>query len=219
MAADGDESAGPFAALAGGRAKVVPARAVPASEQQVWAHNRSAAPRQVVAAYPSLNASSLDYPWVVLARDREAQEDAVELLAALIGQHGRKLLLAAGFRDGNGIGGPALTCDLASTGRFRPGRRRAGDDVDRVLRSLDVLNQGARMLAVIDVSGSMAERVPGTGGATRLDLTKQAAVGGLGVFPDDTQIGLWAFSTHLTPSTDYRERADRSRRRPRLADR
>jgi Ca-activated chloride channel family protein len=202
---DGAQSREPFAALAGGGGKVVPAKAVPASEQQVWAHNRSAAPRQVVAVYPSLHASSLDYPWVVLARDREAQEDAVELLAALIGQHGRKLLLAAGFRDGNGVGGPALTRRLGVDRSIpaRPAPR--GDDVDLALRALDVLKQGTRMLAVIDVSGSMGERVPGTGGATRLDLTKQAAVGGLGVYPDDSQIGLWAFSTHLTPSTDYRE--------------
>jgi hypothetical protein len=202
---DADGALEPFAALAGGRGKVVPARAVPASEQQVWAHNRSAAARQVVAVYPSLHASSLDYPWVVLARDREAQEDAVELLAALIGPHGRTLLLAAGFRDGNGVAGPALTTRLGVDQATPAGPAPRGDDVDRALRTLDVLKQGTRMLAVIDVSGSMGERVPGTGGATRLDLTKTAAVGGLGVYPDDTQIGLWAFSTHLTPSKDYRE--------------
>lgn len=204
---DGDrsQSLDPFAALAGGGGKVVPAKAVPASEQQVWAHNRSAAARQVVAIYPSLTASSLDYPWVVLARYREAQEHAVELLAALIGQHGRKLLLAAGFRDGNGVGGPALTRRLGVDRTVPAGPAPRGDDVDKGLRTLDVLKQGTRMLAVIDVSGSMGERVPGTGGATRLDLTKQAAVGGLGLYPDDTQIGLWAFSTHLTSDTDYRE--------------
>jgi Ca-activated chloride channel family protein len=205
VAPDEAPSAGPFAALAGGRAKVVPRRAVSTSEQQVWAHNRSTAARQVVAAYPSLHPSSLDYPWVVLARDRQAQEDAVELLAALIGQRGRKLLLSAGFRDGNGVGGPALTT-RSGVDRVGPaGPAPRGDDVDRALRSLDVLKQGTRMLAVIDVSGSMGERVAGTGGATRLDLTKKAAVGGLGVYPDDTQIGLWAFSTNLTSGADYRE--------------
>jgi hypothetical protein len=203
--AGGDQSREPFAALAGGGGKVVPAKAVAASERQVWAHNRSVAARQVVAVYPSPNASSLDYPWVVLARYREAQEDAVELLAALIGQHGRTLLLAAGFRDGDGVGGTALTTRLGVDRRIPAGPAPRGDDIDRALRTLDVLKQGTRMLAVIDVSGSMGERVPGTGGATRLDLTKQAAVGGLSVYTDDTQIGLWAFSTHLTSSTDYRE--------------
>jgi Ca-activated chloride channel family protein len=199
--AEGDQSGQQFTVLAGGRPE-----AVPTSEQQVWAYDRAAAAaKQVVASYPSLHASSLDYPWVVLARARQAQEDAVRLLAAVIGHHGRELLLAAGFRDRNGIGGPVLTSELGVDRAIPAGPAPRGDDVDRVLRSLDVLRQGSRMLAVIDISGSMGEQVPGAGGATKLDLTKKAAVRGLGVYPDDTEIGLWAFSTHLTPSTDYRQ--------------
>jgi hypothetical protein len=73
------------------------------------------------------------------------------------------------------------------------------------LASINVVKQGSRMLAVVDVSGSMGEPVPGAGGASRLDVTKVAAGRGLGLFSDATQVGLWAFSTHLTPSTDYRE--------------
>jgi Ca-activated chloride channel homolog len=199
--AGGDQSEQQFTVLAGGRPE-----AVPASEQQVWTYDRSAAAaKQVVAAYPSLHASSLDYPWVVLARARPAQEDAVRLLAAVIGHQGQELLLSAGFRDRNGIGGPALTSALGVDRTIPAGPAPRGDDVDRALKSLDVLKQGSRMLAVIDVSGSMGELVPGAGGATRLDLTKKAAGRGLGVYPDDTEIGLWAFSTNLTARTDYRE--------------
>ncbi len=119
--------------------------------------------------------------------------------------HGQSLVLAAGFRDHKGIGGPALTSALGVNRAIPAGPAPLGSDVDRALKSLDVLRQGSRMLAVIDVSGSMGEAVPGTGGATRLDLTKKAAGRGLGVYPDDTEIGLWAFSTNLTADTDYRE--------------
>ena len=199
--AGGQDPARPFTAPSGGGAT-----AVAASEQQVWAHNRStAAVQPVVAAYPSLSAGSLDYPWVVLARSRQAQADAARLLAGVIGPKGRDLLLAAGFREGHGSGGPVLTSRFGVNGAIPAGPAPRGDDVDRALGTLDVVRQGSRILAVIDVSGSMGEPVPGAGGATRLDLTKEAAVRGLGVYPDDTRIGLWAFSTHLTTRTDYRE--------------
>ena len=199
--ADGKGPAPQLTAVSDGRA-----RAVAASEQQVWAYNQSAAAaRQVVAAYPSLSASSLDYPWVVLARARNVRADAARLLSAVVGHQGWDLLLAAGFRVGDGSGGPVLTSRSGVNGAVPAGPAPRGNDVDRAVGGLDVLRQGTRMLAVVDVSGSMGELVPGAGGATRIDLTKQAAGRALGVYPDDTQIGLWAFSTHLTPSTDYRE--------------
>jgi hypothetical protein len=61
------------------------------------------------------------------------------------------------------------------------------------------------VLAVLDVSGSMNLPVPGTGGRTRWDLTRAAASDGLALFPPDTRVGLWEFSTHLTAHTDYRQ--------------
>jgi Ca-activated chloride channel family protein len=60
------------------------------------------------------------------------------------------------------------------------------------------------MLAVIDISGSMARGVASAGGASRLQETKDAATRGLSLYPDDAQIGLWVFSQNLTPRTDYR---------------
>ena len=60
------------------------------------------------------------------------------------------------------------------------------------------------MLAVVDVSGSMAELVPGTG-LTRLELTIRAASAGLSLLPAGSAAGLWEFSTDLAPGTDYRE--------------
>ena len=72
--------------------------------------------------------------------------------------------------------------------------------VDSYLRVI----RPSRLLALIDVSGSMGRAVPGTHGATRLDLAVQASLSGLAVYSDDTSVGLWVFSTGLTPKTDYR---------------
>lgn len=182
------------------------ATALPASEQAVWAHNRSAsvAP-QVVAAYPAVGAGSLDYPFVVLAHGRQITADAARLLTALRGDVGRDLMRANGFRDADGVGGPVLTSRFGVNGTVAAGPALKAQEVELALRSADAITLGSRMLAVIDVSGSMGEPVPGAGGATRLDLTKDAAGRGLGLYPNDTRIGLWAFSTHLTSHTDYRE--------------
>jgi hypothetical protein len=182
------------------------AMALASSEQQVWAHNRSVAPAEpVVAAYPALGASSLDYPYAVLAHGRQATAEAGRLLAALRSRVGSDLLHAAGFRDVDGSGGPVLSSRFGVNGAIPAGMPPRADDVDRALASINVVKQGSRMLAVVDVSGSMGELVPGAGGASRLDVTKAAAGRGLGLFSDATEVGLWAFSTHLTASTDYRE--------------
>ncbi len=182
------------------------ATATPASEQAVWAHNRSAAAaHQVVAVYPAVAAGSLDYPFTVLTRDRRAQVDAARLMAMLRSHVGQDLLRANGFRVADGAGGSVLTARFGVNGTVSAGPAPRADDVDGALRAADAVMLGSRMLAVIDVSGSMGERVPGAGPATRLDLTKSAAGRGLGLYPDDTRIGLWAFSTHLTETTDYRE--------------
>ena len=53
----------------------------------------------------------------------------------------------------------------------------------------------------------MGKTVPGSRGATRLDLAVQASLSGLAVYPDEAAVGLWIFSTDLTAKTDYRELA------------
>jgi Ca-activated chloride channel homolog len=77
--------------------------------------------------------------------------------------------------------------------------------VKAATRALTVVNRGIRLLAVIDISGSMNQKVRGAGGASRLDLVRAAASQGLGLFPDTAQVGLWMFATRLDGPADYRE--------------
>jgi Ca-activated chloride channel homolog len=67
--------------------------------------------------------------------------------------------------------------------------------------------KSARVLMVIDVSGSMGEPAGGEGGPTKLDLAKQAAVNALGQFKPEDDVGLWIFSTGISRNdpTDYLE--------------
>jgi hypothetical protein len=56
---------------------------------------------------------------------------------------------------------------------------------------------------VVDISGSMAEKV---GNKSRMQLTIEAAVGGLKLFPDNAALGLWTFSTNIgKDKADFRE--------------
>jgi hypothetical protein len=65
------------------------------------------------------------------------------------------------------------------------------------------VNLGTRLLAVVDVSGSMNQPV-GNGG-TRLDATIQAAGQLFGRLRETTDLGLWTFSTRLDGDHAYRE--------------
>jgi Ca-activated chloride channel family protein len=67
------------------------------------------------------------------------------------------------------------------------------------------LSQTGNLLSLIDVSGSMATEVPGTG-ATRLELSAQGAGAGLQLIDPNTISGFWEFSTDIGPNgEDYRE--------------
>ena len=61
-----------------------------------------------------------------------------------------------------------------------------------------------RVLAVLDVSGSMGQIVPGTK-RSRLDLAIQAGGQALAKFPGDSELGFWSFATNLTKTTDWEE--------------
>jgi hypothetical protein len=67
------------------------------------------------------------------------------------------------------------------------------------------MTQAGRILAVLDVSGSMLTKVPTAGNLTREQVTIQAAIGGLALFDDSWALGLWTFSTRLDGARDYRE--------------
>jgi len=77
--------------------------------------------------------------------------------------------------------------------------------VEKSIREVEVSNEPSRLLALMDISGSMQAGVPGAGGASRMTLAKQAASRGLSLYPPDSEIGLWVFSRDLTGTTDYRE--------------
>lgn len=176
--------------------------AVPVSEHDLWQYNESGPALPAVAMYPSSRIEQLDYPYVIIGRDAPVTAVADQFLELLSTTSARQRLLQNGFRDPSGLAGAAGGADPTIRARLATPGLAAVDDT---VREVAVVAKPSRVLAVIDVSGSMAQQVPGGAGKTRLQYAQAAALRGLALYPSDSLIGLWAFSRNLTPNTDYRE--------------
>ena len=81
----------------------------------------------------------------------------------------------------------------------------AAQVINDAIRSVQITNEPTRMLAVMDISGSMLGVVPGR---RRGDPDRPGQGRGdprLGLYGPDSDIGLWVFSRTLTPDSDHRE--------------
>jgi Ca-activated chloride channel homolog len=181
-----------------------PVSAIAVSEQAVRTHNQSTPAAPAVAVYPQAGAT-LDYPYLVLTDDKAAATGAAALLRRLEQPTSRAALQLQGFRDARGAAGPVPAGDSSVDPDAAAAATVTAAQAQAAARVLRVVNLPTRMLAVMDISGSMGEPVPGAHGQTRLQLALDAAGNGLNLFSDQSSIGLWTFSTNLTASTDYRQ--------------
>lgn len=173
--------------------------AFPALEQEVLAHNVSHPDAQLVAVYTKNNTEA-DNPYLILGEtpwvDPGRQAVAAGFLAYLRGPQAREVLQEAGFRDPNRRPGAAITeangviADLTAL----PRGVLLTDAVNKTLNTWTAVTRPTNMLLVLDVSGSMSEKVPGLG-KTKLDLTKEAARLAVKEFDDSASVGLWSFSS------------------------
>ncbi|WP_290058195.1 substrate-binding domain-containing protein [Amycolatopsis solani] len=175
-----------------------PYPASPASEQSVLA-------RRLGAAYPAAGGPGFDYPYVVLPRASEASRSAAErFLRLLLDQTATKAFADSGFRTPSGQLLGDRPRDTRTNAAPRPGGPPPPEAVYAVLQAWAGANLSARVQVLLDVSGSMAATVPGTG-RSRMALTLEAATQGLGLFKPTTEIGLWLFSTKLDGDKDFKE--------------
>ncbi|MER7440520.1 substrate-binding domain-containing protein [Micromonospora avicenniae] len=186
------------------------------SEEDVIAYNKTKPPVPLAALYLEPAPAPLDYPFAVLPGIEPDKASAARGLFELLTTASfRDRLAAQGLRapDGNfgsgfeapeGAPGPAGSPAVPAGGGTAAGGLD-GDSIDRVVSSWSIATQTGRMLAVIDVSGSMKAAVPAANNRSREEVTVEAARRGLGLFDDSWSIGLWTFSTNLVGSRDYKE--------------
>jgi hypothetical protein len=195
-----------FTRLPGRSTSTSPVDGFPLSENAVLRNNARQTGDQLVAVYAEPAVPSLDYPYVVLPDTRGDRRAAAEkFLTALMTQATADALSDAGFRTPDGeMLRQRGTSDLTSGAKVTPAELPAAGDIDDLLNTWAGVNLSGRVQVLLDVSGSMAEEVPGAG-ATRMALTLQAAELGIGLMKPSTKLGVWMFSTKLDGDKPYRE--------------
>ncbi|MBA0128080.1 VWA domain-containing protein [Haloechinothrix sp. YIM 98757] len=180
--------------------------AFPTTELALLRYNLEARTANLVASYPDETVPSLDFPYTVLpgttGQHRTAAKDFLDRLRA---PGFAENFSAAGLRtpEGEALRDRAQL-DRTTAEAVPRGTVPRPDDVRQLLNEWAGVNLSARVQVLLDVSGSMAQHVPGAG-KSRMAVTLDAAETGLNLFKPTTEIGVWLFSTNLDGSKPYRE--------------
>lgn len=197
--------------------------AVTVEEKSVWDYNtgnpsgdpktkgKQAPPKiPLVAIYPKDGTLLSDNPYIILDQDNVAKEKvngANDFLKFLKAAKQQDAFKAAAFRGYDGSAGPLLkeSNGLLPKVKVSVIDPPAPEVLNSVLKSWDTLRKRARVLLVLDTSGSMGNPAGGTG-SSKLDLAKDAAVKVPGLMAKDDELGLWTFSTPINNDPQpYRE--------------
>ena len=149
----------------------------------------------------------LDAPWVT-AKEKQAAKKFEDFIQQRPNQ---VRVLKFGFRPGNpqvAIGKPIVAKNGVDPNQPQTTLEQPAPPV--MVGLIDQWGQNrkaARVLLVMDVSGSMGDPAGGGTGDTKLDLAKRAAISALDEFKPEDEVGLWIFSTNIsqTEPTDYLE--------------
>lgn len=163
----------------------------------------------LVAIYPKEGTLYSDSPLYVLDADwvDDTEKKAAEQFIDFVQRpDSQKKVLEFGFRPGNpdvAVGAP-----ITSENGVDPDQPSTLLQVPEPPVMLSLLEKwreqrkSARVLLVLDVSGSMKEPADSgdPSGPTKLDLAKKAAIESLGEFKSDDDVGLRVFTTNLGPN-------------------
>jgi Ca-activated chloride channel family protein len=195
--------------------------AVTVEEKSVWDYNQGnptgdpatlgdhAKPTvPLVAIYPKEGTLLSDNPWVTLDASwmTDAKRQAAQqFLAYVRSSEQQQRFQRFAFRSAQGVPG----ANISPENGLLPGQPKltlappSPEVLDRIQSGWEDVRKRARVLIVIDVSGSMGE-ASGTG-QTKLELAKEAAISSLSLFAPDDDVGLWIFTSEVTEGRDYLE--------------
>ena len=188
------------------------------SEHDVIAYNASSPPVALVGLYLEPEAAPLDFPFAVMPDSAPLQAEAAHQLYEMLESSKvfQERLAVAGVRAADGTAPVGFTAPVGAPSVARAAAAGAGsgtaaaDKVDdaaigRALAGWSAVVAPARILAIVDASDSMRTKVATSRGATRMALTLAAARGGLELFSDDWQVGLWISAAGLPDGGNHQE--------------
>ncbi len=161
----------------------------------------------IVAVYPSEGTLFSDNPFIILDADwvTPEQQAAAGVFEEYVQRpENQEKVLAFGFRPNNP--NVPLSEPVSVANGVDPTQPQAEleipapDVLVRILDSWAEQRKEARVLLVLDISGSMGDLA--ADGRTKLDLAQEAAVSALDQFKDADEVGLWVFSTDLPGAPD-----------------
>ncbi|MFZ4585907.1 MAG: extracellular solute-binding protein [Acidimicrobiia bacterium] len=170
-------------------------------------------PREpLVAIYPKEGTLFSDNPLMVVNApwvSAKAKEGAQKFIDFVRQPDNQRKVLEYGFRPGNPS--VSLAAPIAQQNGVDPNQPQnllelpTPPVLTGVLEQWAQVRKSARVLMVIDVSGSMGDSASDSSTETKLDLAKRAAINSLGQFADTDQVGLRIFSTGISRNepTDY----------------
>ncbi|MCB1251623.1 MAG: extracellular solute-binding protein [Acidimicrobiales bacterium] len=141
----------------------------------------------------------LDAPWVS-ADERAAAE---QFISFVLEADNQQRVLQYNFRPGNAQ--VAISDPITTENYVDPDQPQTLLDVPApevmlgLLDKWNVQRKSARVLLVLDISGSMGEPATANAPETKLDLAQQAAIDSLDQFADADDVGLRVFSNGLGP--------------------
>jgi Mg-chelatase subunit ChlD len=173
---------------------------VPATEQQIGTAVADGQELQGVQLGGDLGTVQLPFVRV----GQEGSEEAVAALQEELTSGAADGDLAESFLrpgdEGAAPGVPGVPERVRTTGEAPDEQLTA-----TVAETWSVIAPQSRILALIDISGSM--EAPVDDDATRIDLTREAAQTALSVIPERTAVGVWYFATSLDGERDHVEAA------------
>jgi Ca-activated chloride channel homolog len=164
---------------------------------------------QLVALYPKEGTSYVDHPFATLSApwvDDAKRSAAAKFLSYLRSEEVQKQWQDNGFRNYERVAGPDSTEEIGilpdqpATVLENP----SPEIVSAILKSWSELRKTANVLSLVDVSGSMAETLPGSS-VTKLAAAKEAATESLALFTERDEVGLWSFSSDAQDQPTYAE--------------
>lgn len=174
-----------------------PRAVVPATEQQAAQAQEEGLTLQGVAL--AGGESAVQVPFVRLGGGGSA--DAVQALEQeLLSEEGAADLTGLGLRPGTD--GPAPGVAGVPEDLEVPDTAPSAQAVVQTAETWAAVAPESRILAVVDISGSMQAEIDGT---TRIDLARTALQTAISAIPEQTALGLWYFSTALDGDVDHAE--------------
>lgn len=186
--------------------------AFPALEQDVIKYDETDPKEPLVAIYPTSGSFDADNPYLILNKPSWGNAHDVEAATAfeqyIRTPDARAMFQKAGFRDANRNGNASFTFANGVQGSLAeltlPRSVIDPNSVRETLLTWNAYTQESNVLIVMDISGSMDDVVAGANGQTRMQLAQKAAVDAVAEFANTSNVGLWAFSTNLDGTKDYR---------------